>query len=128
MTRARYLALAVTTVVVGLGVFKHGAGLGPVARDVAGDALWAAMMFWCISVLAPGARLLVRGIAALSVCFVVETSQRLHTPALDAVRNTMLGRLVLGTGFDPRDFASYTGGVVTAMLIAYAINRRGPTN
>jgi Protein of unknown function (DUF2809) len=128
MTRARYLALAVITVAVGLVVFKHGAGLGPVARDVTGDALWAAMMFWGISAVAPGARLLVRGMVALSVCFVVETSQRLHTPALDAIRTTMLGRLVLGTGFDPRDFASYAGGVLMAMLIAYAVDRRGPTN
>ena len=93
--------------------------MGPVARDIAGDALWAAMMFWFVSALAPAVRLPARGVIALGICLAVEWSQRYHTPALDALRNTTLGHLVLGSGFDPRDFASYTVGVLAAMLVAY---------
>lgn len=34
-----------------------------------------------------------------------------HTPALDYARSTRLGQLVLGSGFDPRDFGAYTIGI-----------------
>jgi len=124
MTRARYLALALITIVAGLSVYRYGTALGPVGRDVTGDALWAAMIFWSVSALAPRARSTIRGLAAACICFAVESSQRLQTPALNAIRRTTPGHLVLGSGFDPRDFASYAGGVATAMLIAYAVDRR----
>jgi hypothetical protein len=121
--RASYLALAVATIVVGLAVHWHGASLGPVLRDIVGDALWAAMMFWFVSALIPGVRLGARGIVALCICFAVEAGQLVDSPALDALRNSSVGHLVLGSGFDPRDFVSYSVGVFAAMLVAYIVGR-----
>lgn len=126
--RALYLALAVATIAVGLAVHWHGASLGPVLRDIVGDALWAAMMFWFVSALIPGLRLTARGIVALCICFAVEAGQLIDSPALDALRNSSVGHLVLGSGFDPRDFASYSVGVFVAMLIAYGFARHGGPN
>src|SRR5689334_1700421 len=116
-TRAPYLALAAATIAIGLVVHWHGESLGVAARDVLGDALWAAMMTWWVAALAPAARISIRGAATLAICFAVEASQLYHTPALDALRATTPGHLVLGSGFDPRDLAAYTVGVLAAVLL-----------
>jgi hypothetical protein len=57
-----------------------------------------------------------------AVAAVVEASQAL--PALDTLRHTQVGHLVLGTDFDPRDFASYAAGVLAAGLIDLWLSRR----
>ena len=122
--RITFLALACATIVVGLVVHLHGVALGPVARDALGDALWAMMIVWWAGVLAPRARLAMRSMCAYAVCVVVEVSQLYHAPALDAVRATTLGHLVLGSGFDPRDLVSYAAGVGVATLLEWTIVRR----
>jgi hypothetical protein len=126
--RASYLALAIVTIAVGLAIHWHGTSLGPVLRDILGDALWAVMMFWFVSALIPGVRLVGRGVVALCICFAVEAGQRIDSPGLDALRNSTVGHLVLGSGFDPRDFVSYSAGVFAAMLIAYGVARGGGLN
>ena len=115
--RGQYLTLAIATIALGLVVHLHGSALGATAQDFVGDTLWASMIMWWIGMLAPGARLPVRGIVALAVCFIVETSQLYHTPTLDAIRGTTLGHLALGSGFDPRDLVAYTVGVVAAAIV-----------
>ncbi|MBC7841653.1 MAG: DUF2809 domain-containing protein [Gemmatimonadaceae bacterium] len=94
-------------------------------KDVLGDALWAAMMLWWVSVLAPNARLLARAAGAYGICVAVELSQMFHTPALDVMRQTTLGHLVLGSGFDARDLAAYALGVAGAMLAARFVDAKG---
>ena len=115
--RARYLALMVGTIALGLLVNKRGSALSPVVRDVLGDALWAAMVVWAIGVIAPALSVRWRAAAALAVSWCIEVSQLIHFPALDAARRTTLGQLALGTGFDPRDFAAYAAGVLAAVLM-----------
>jgi hypothetical protein len=125
--RAPYLALALGTIALGLVVYRRGSVLPPVARDVLGDALWAAMAAWGVGAVAPAARLPARAVAALAFCFAVELSQLYHAPGLDALRRTTMGHLVLGSGFDPRDFAAYTAGVLAAALLDGAlIGRHDP--
>jgi hypothetical protein len=119
-----YLALACATILVGLVVHLHGAALGPVARDVLGDALWAMMIVWWAGVIAPRARLAIRCMCAYAICVIVEVSQLYHTATLDAVRAATLGHLVLGSGFDPRDLVSYAAGVALAGLLEWTIVRR----
>ena len=122
--RTRYVALAVGTIVLGLAVHSGGGALSPMVRDVLGDALWAAMATWWISAVAPAVRLAWRAALALALSFAVEFSQLLHVPVLDALRRTTVGSLALGSGFDPRDFAAYAGGVLAAVLLERAIARR----
>jgi hypothetical protein len=114
--RLAYVALAIGTIVLGLWVHRV-APLGPAARDVLGDALWATMIAWWVGALAPAARLVSRTATAFGICVVVECSQLIHTPSLDAIRSTTLGHLVLGSGFDPRDIAAYALGVAVAATV-----------
>ena len=118
--RSAYLALAVGTIAAGLGVHWYGTALSPAARDVAGDALWAAMTLWLVGAAAPATRLAARAGIALAFCFAIEFSQLYHTPLLDALRGTTAGHLVLGSGFDPRDLAAYTAGILVAALLEEA--------
>jgi len=122
--RARYVALTVATIVVGLVVHWRGGALSPVVRDVLGDALWAAMVMWIVGAVAPAVRWPLRAAAAFAICVVVELSQLVHFPALDSLRRTALGQLVLGSGFDPRDFLAYGAGILAAGLLAEMISRK----
>jgi hypothetical protein len=115
--RLTYVALALSTIGIGLFVHLRGSMLSPVSRDILGDALWAAMIVWLISARIPNARRWTRYGVAYAVCALVETSQALHTARLDALRATTIGHLVLGSGFDPRDFLAYALGVVGAALL-----------
>jgi len=117
LPRTRYVALAAGTIALGLAVHWRGDALSPVVRDVLGDALWAAMVVWWISAIAPASRLPWRAAVALALCFAVEFGQLWRFPALDALRRTTAGHLVLGSGFDPRDFGAYAAGVLTAVLL-----------
>jgi hypothetical protein len=112
-----YVALAATTIVLGLIVHFHGEILGPTARDVAGDAIWAAMIAWCVAAIVPRRSLSIRCVAAVAICFAVESSQLYHTPALDALRRSTIGQLTLGSGFDPRDLIAYVAGVLVAAVV-----------
>ena len=118
--RIRSAVLAITTIIVGLVVHRAGLGLDRVVRDMLGDALWAMMIFYGLGVLLPRARLRTRTASALAICFGVEASQLFHSPRLDALRATLPGHLILGSGFDPRDFLSYSLGVAAAAVVALA--------
>lgn len=127
--RALYIVLALMTIAAGLLVHLKAPVLGPFVRDATGDALWAAMITWWAGTLAPAARPASRGAAAYAFCVAIELSQLYHAPAIDAVRATLLGRLVLGSDFDPRDLAAYAVGVAGAvvldvMLVVRARDRR----
>src|SRR5262245_1971424 len=119
--RSRYVALAVATIFVGLAVHLRGGTLLPAARDVLGDALWAMMVMWVISAIVPKVALPWRAAAAATVCLVVEFSQLLHHPTLDAIRQTSAGHLVLGNSFDARDLVAYAAGVIAAMLFDWSL-------
>lgn len=59
--RVAYISLAVATIALGLLVHLRGASRHPDLRDVLGDALWAAMILWCVSAVAPRASRVERG-------------------------------------------------------------------
>jgi len=122
---ARYAYVAAAAATIGIGLWLHHAGgaLSSRTRDVLGDALWAAMMLWWVSAALPNARLLWRSVVAYGICVVVELSQLVDAPAIDDVRSTTIGQLVLGSGFDARDLLAYAAGVLVAALIARAFAR-----
>ncbi len=121
LTRRRYFAaLAAGTIILGLFVVRARPALPAALGDMLGDALWAAMMVWLVSTVAPARPQLHRATLAVAICWAVEYSQRYHVPWIDAWRGTLLGRLVLGSDFDPRDLVAYAVGVVAACLIERA--------
>ena len=122
--RLRYAALAVGTVGLGLFVHMHGHSLPGNVRDILGDMLWATMIYWILAFIAPTApRTWLAGIA-IAICFAVEFSQLLHTPALHSARSSMIGHLMLGTDFDARDLFAYSAGVIVAAFLDHWMIQR----
>ncbi|MEO7087010.1 MAG: DUF2809 domain-containing protein [Gemmatimonadaceae bacterium] len=122
-TRLAFIALALGTIAAGLAVHWRRQLLPPALQDILGDALWAMMIAWWFGALLPNTRPAPRALLALVVCWCVELSQLYHTPALDALRRTTLGHLVLGSDFDVRDLAAYVVGIAVAFSLE-AIQRR----
>ena len=121
--RAPYVAFALGVIALGLAVHRGVIPLPPAARDIGGDALWAAMMFAWIGAVMPGVGVWPRSAVALAICWAVELSQLVQLPALVAARETTLGHLVLGSDYDPRDFIAYAAGVLVAALVEEGVRR-----
>lgn len=121
--RVAYVALALGTIVLGLTVHVRGDALGATWRDVVGDVIWAAMIAWWVGAIVPTRSLRTRTVAAVAICFAVEASQLYHSPAIDTLRGTTVGQLILGSGFDVRDLFAYTVGVLTAACLEWVARR-----
>ena len=121
--RLRFVALALATIALGLLIHLRGSSLGSTAQDIMGDGLYAMMIAWWIGAVAPNVRLLARSAAAYALCASIEVSQLWHAPVIDVIRATRLGALVLGSGFDPRDLASYACGVAIAAILELNVQR-----
>jgi len=93
----------------------------------AGDTLWAAMVFWLLAIVWPRARTRGLAIGALGIALGVEVSQLYHAGWIDAIRQTRLGALVLGSGFLWSDLACYTVGVGVAAGLDRLLIWRDPT-
>jgi hypothetical protein len=76
-----------------------------------GDALWAWLLFLGLTAVFPKSRTLPLAIAALAVAATVEFLQLHHGPWLEAARSTRLGRLALGSTFNPPDLIAYAVGI-----------------
>ncbi|MDQ1129010.1 DUF2809 domain-containing protein [Microbacterium sp. SORGH_AS_0888] len=104
-------ALAVVAIVAGLAVH---AGPASAATDVAGDALYAALVYLLVVLLAPRWSVWGAGAVAAAWCVAVELLQLTGLPAVWSAAAPPV-RLVLGTGFDVRDILVYA---VTAVVCA----------
>lgn len=112
--------LIVVVSLLGIASRRFGGYLPALVAAYAGDTLWALAVFLGIGLLMPGAR--TRTVAALAMAFsaAVEVSQLYHAPWLDAIRQTTLGALVLGSGFARSDLACYAVGVGLGVGIEWA--------
>jgi len=117
--RRRLFCFICSVLVTGLGLAsrRYGANLPVFIAEYAGDTLWAIMVFFGISTVVPTARISNRGIASLAVAYGIEFSQLFHTPWIDAMRQTTLGGLVLGSGFLWTDIVCYTAGVTIGAAV-----------
>ncbi|MCL4864340.1 MAG: DUF2809 domain-containing protein [Gemmatimonadales bacterium] len=109
-----YAALAALTIVAGLASRRFPHFLPAFVARYAGDTLWAAMVFWLLAMLWPRARTRGLAIGALGIAVGVEISQLYHAGWIDAIRQTRLGALALGSGFLWSDLACYAVGVGVA--------------
>src|SRR5690242_13332703 len=88
----------------------HGFGASWVHAH-AGDVAYAAFWFFVLQVLLPQLAIWKAAAADFLYCCLIEFSQMLHPPWLEALRRTLPGRLMLGSDFDPMDIADYAVGI-----------------
>jgi hypothetical protein len=118
-SRSRFViaALLLLTIALGLASRRYADALPQFVAAYAGDALWAAMVFWIAAFIRPRAKTRTLAAISLGLSFVVELSQLYHAPWIDAIRATRLGALALGHGFLWSDLLCYAAGVAAAALI-----------
>lgn len=118
---------AALTVAAGLGVRTLG-GSGPMP-EVAGDALYAVLVYLLVALLGPvavRARPVVLAVTAWGLCAVVELAQLTGLPAA-AVAVWEPARWVLGTTFHAPDLLVYAVGAALAGLLDAAATGRAST-
>lgn len=91
-----------------------------------GDAMWALMIFFIIRFLIVNARIGLIGFVSLFICYCVECSQLYQAEWVNSIRNTIIGRLVLGQGFLWSDILAYTVGIIIGILFEMVIMKRMP--
>ncbi|MFJ6534454.1 DUF2809 domain-containing protein [Microbacterium sp. NPDC091662] len=121
-TSRRRIALALLALAtVGIGLIVH-SGMSGAVGDIAGDALYAVLIYLLIALIAPRWSRPVVALIALAFCAGVELLQLTGLPREWAAAFPP-SRLVLGSGFDMRDIAVYAGAVVVTAVVDAAVTR-----
>ena len=120
--RRRSWLLVAGALTIAVGLAAHLLGSGPLA-DLAGDALYAVLVYLVMAFVFPRASMLRVGLSALGICVLIELFQLTGLPAELAAAFWPV-RLVLGAGFDALDLVAYAAGVVLATVCDIALMRR----
>ena len=133
MNRLRCYYLIAMAAVIAAGLWWRSAAnpVSPFLHKYGGDALWALLMFLGFRCVLIRASILRVTLVSLAFCFAVEFSQLYHAPWIDAIRETRLGGLVLGSVFNWPDFLAYSVGVLVggaAEMMLWADPRTHPAS
>ncbi|MCB1099795.1 MAG: DUF2809 domain-containing protein [Verrucomicrobiae bacterium] len=122
--RSRIVCILLIGVIIPMGLATRSLPWLPeFVRSEAGDALWAAMVYWGFALVFP--QMPVWAVAACAAAFSlgIELSQLSSHPLLVQARSTRLGALVLGHGFLWIDLLRYAVGVALAVVLDLAVVR-----
>ena len=103
--------LAAATMVCGLAVRMGPLGLPWGVAKCGGSALWAMMIYWVLCMMWPGWRPVSVGAASSLIAVAVEFGKLYRSPGMDALRLTLVGRLLLGRYFAWWDILAYLVGI-----------------
>ena len=124
MKRNRLLYLILTIIVMVLGLLSRKiSGLHKIIELYSGDILWALMVFLLFAFLFNKKSTIFIISWAIIFSYSIEISQLYHAPWIDAIRNTVLGGLILGFGFLWSDLVCYTIGIIIGIIIDIMINK-----
>lgn len=119
--RAAFAAQALALMALGLAWRKVDVGMPYALWKYGGDAIWAWLFAPLWGVLRPGSALRERVVAAVVLSSAVEVSQLFHAPWLEAIRDTTLGGLAIGTrvaSFAWGDLAAYAVGIAAGATLS----------
>ena len=124
LRRNRLLYLLLTIIVMILGLLSRKiSGLPKIIELYSGDILWALMVFLLFAFLFNKKSTIFIISWAIICSYSIEISQLYHAPWIDAIRNTVLGGLILGFGFLWSDLVCYTIGIIIGIIIDIMINK-----
>ncbi len=109
--RLIYALLIITVIIAGLASRRI-----PTIPLWIGDLLWALMVYLIVRFLFIRSTIKKVAVISLAFCFAIEFSQLYHAPWIDALRQTLFGKLVLGSGFLWGDLLAYVGGVAFGII------------
>lgn len=114
MKRKRLYYFIILLLIIFLGIFSREFDEIPLCT---GDFLYAVMMYVFIKILLIDKKPTQILIFSLLICYSIEFFQLYQADWINALRQTLFGRYVLGQGFLWSDIMAYTFGGFTAFLI-----------
>ena len=114
--RIIFLIVSFVTICTGLFVRLKKQWFPDVVNLYLGDILYAFMMFYIVSFFAIHKSIKSRTFTVLVICYCIEASQLYQADWINAVRQTLPGKLVLGSCFLWSDILAYTIGVAMAFV------------
>jgi hypothetical protein len=125
MPRSRLFLAVVILLVIATGLFVRSSHFPQgFFSKYTGDALWALVAFLGWGFVFPRwPTLPVAGLAA-GFSIAIEFSQLYHAPWIDALRETLPGRLILGSGFAWADILAYLVGIGAGVVAELTWRRR----
>ena len=102
--------------------------VSPFWHKYGGNTLWALLIFLGFRCLLIRASIRCVTLISLAFCFAVEFSQLYHAPWIDSIRNTRLGALAPGSGFNAPDLFAYAVGVAIGGVIETIRRRQSPNS
>jgi hypothetical protein len=123
--RSRGKIITAILVVIPLGLLSRAdIPLPALIATYGGDTLYATLVYLLAALLRPTRPASQLALVALTVAFTIEFSQLYQAPWITAVRATLPGRLVLGSGFLWSDLVCYAVGVLLGMALDLALRHR----
>ena len=116
-TRIQYAVFTIITITIGLLSRSYAGQLPSYINLILGDTLYAVMIYWIVRFIRPDLGYGYSVLIALGICFCIELSQLYHADWINQIRETRLGRLVLGRGFLWSDLLAYAFGSATGFVI-----------
>jgi len=121
--RIIYLLLFAFFIWLALATRHHPQWFHPLVAKYGGDTIWAGDFLFFFRAIFPKANLLKLALFNYVFGVIDEVSQLWHTPWLDSIRHTTLGKLMLGLGFMWSDLECYAIGTILALGIAVLIDK-----
>jgi len=85
------------------------------------DIIWAAMIYFIFRIVFIDWPFLKVAVAGILFSILIETSQLYHADWIDRIRDSFLGKMILGSNFVWSDLVAYTVGILSALLIDYLL-------
>ncbi|WHY75077.1 DUF2809 domain-containing protein [Fictibacillus enclensis] len=104
-------------IMLGLASRLYGSSLPAFFAENAGDALWAAMVYFAFRYLFVRKSLGTAILLSFLFSFGVEFSQLYQDDWINQIRDTLLGALILGKGFLAVDLVRYSVGIILAAFL-----------
>lgn len=121
--RIVYLCLFAFFIWLALATRHHPDWFHPFIVRYGGDTIWAGDFLFFFRAVFPKTNLVKLAIFNYLFGVADEVSQLWHTPWLDAIRHTLIGRLMLGLGFLWSDLICYFVGTILALSLAILIDK-----
>ncbi|WP_316788741.1 DUF2809 domain-containing protein [Pedobacter frigoris] len=121
MTKAKLKYAGLILLIIMMGLLSRKVQVIPVAT---GDALWAMMIFFILRFLFINVSIRTIVLFSLLICCLVEVSQLYQEEWINNLRQTILGRLILGQGFLWSDLLAYAVGIFVGCLIELGLQKK----
>jgi len=121
--RVIYSLITIGIIVLGIWSKKAHTFIPTFFNDYIGDSLWAAMIFFGFGFAFDTMKTGKVALGSILFCYIIEFSQIYHANWIDNIRNTTLGRLVLGYTFSWTDLIAYAFGIGIAIILEMLLKK-----